>query len=183
MARLCAEARFCLVTHANASDAVRALNRELCRQTFPFFITFAACVVDPVRHVMTLIHAGHMPPLLRHASSGRVVTLGRGLICPPLGVDPAQEYPPEIVELSAGDFVLLYTDGISEAPAPDASRFGTHRVEACVARACGPQDAVQSLLREVECFTEGQAQEDDICVVAFGRAPSEAVPQLTNASQ
>jgi serine phosphatase RsbU (regulator of sigma subunit) len=169
MARLCSEARFCLVTNIITSEAIQALNEELCKQSFSFFITFAICILDPVRHCVTVLNAGHMPPLLRRKRTGGVESLGKRIVSPPLGIDPAETYQEETIDLEPGDVVLMYTDGVSEMRAIDDDRFGIPSVEAAVAKATRAQEAVDSVMDAVRAFAEDEPQEDDICVVAFGR--------------
>lgn len=169
MARLCSEARYCLVTDIIPSDAVASLNRELSKQTFSFFITFALCVLDPVRHELTVVNSGHLPPLIRRAKSGAVEDVGADHASPPLGIDPSLSYQQSTVTLEPGDVVVMYTDGISECPSPDGSRYGLERVREIVAQAKDAEDLVASLLTDVRQFTQHVPQEDDTCVVAFSR--------------
>ena len=169
MARLCSEARYCLVTDIIPSDAVASLNRELSRQTFSFFITFALCVLDPVRHELTVVNSGHMPPLLRRAKSGKIEEVGADHSSPPLGIDPTLKYQQSTVGLDPGDVVMMYTDGISECPSPDGTRYGIERVHKMVAAASDAEGLLGSLLADVRKFTQHIPQEDDTCIVAFSR--------------
>ncbi|MFV1964662.1 MAG: SpoIIE family protein phosphatase [Pirellulaceae bacterium] len=169
MARLCSEARYCLVTNLIPSDAVDSLNRELCKQTFSFFITFAICVIDPLRHEMTVVNAGHMPPLLRHGDTGEVEAVAPGISSPPLGIDSELRYQQAKITLQPGDLVMMYTDGVSEALGPSGAMYGIERVEKVVTASDSPRDLMKKLLTDVRRFTKGNKQEDDVCVVAFSR--------------
>jgi len=169
MARLCSETRYCLVTDIIPSDAVQSLNQELSKQTFSFFITFALCVLDPIRHELTVVNAGHMPPLLRRAASGEVIEVGADISSPPLGIDPSISYQQATVSLEPGDLVMMYTDGISECPSPDGKRYGVERVHEIVAASGDAEDLVAKLLADVQSFTQDTPQEDDTCIVAFSR--------------
>ena len=167
MARLCAEARYCLVTHPVPADAVRALNRHLTRQNLNFFITFALCVIDPQRHEMTVVNAGHLPPLLLSAHNGEITPIGTEIARPPLGIDSAIRYEQATIPMCSGDVVMLYTDGVSEARTRDGTMYGSDRVQAAIARAQGAEQAVRSLLEDVQRFLGGAEQEDDMCIVAL----------------
>lgn len=169
MARLCAEARYCLVTDIIASDAVASLNRELSKQSFSYFITFALCVLDPVRHELTVVNSGHMPPLLRRAETGEVEEVGASLASPPLGIDPTLQYQQATVRLNPGDVVMMYTDGISECPSPAGPRYGIERIRELVGAAKDTEELMATLLADVRQFTQHMPQEDDTCVVAFSR--------------
>lgn len=169
MARLCSEARYCLVTDIIPSDAVASLNRELSRQTFSFFITFALCVLDPIRHELTVVNSGHMPPLVRRAKSGIVEEIGAELSSPPLGIDPTLQYQQTTVDLEPGDVVMMYTDGISECPSPKGPRYGNDRVHKMLSTAGDAEELLANLLADVREFTQHLPQEDDTCIVAFSR--------------
>lgn len=169
MAHLCSEARYCLVTDIIPSDAVYALNQQLTRQSFSFFITFCLCVLDPVRHQLTVVIAGHMPPMLRRAATGEVVDVGAERASPPLGIESNLQYQQATINLEPGDVVMMYTDGISECPGTDETRFGIERIRAIVGQSHTAQEVVDRLLQEVKQYATGMPQEDDTCVVAFSR--------------
>lgn len=169
MARLCSETRYCLVTDIIPSDAVQSLNQQLTKQTFSFFITFALCVLDPVRHELTVVNAGHMPPLIRRAKTGEVDEIGADAASMPLGIESEVSYQQTTVALEPGDIVVMYTDGISECPSPSGPQFGIERIRQVIANARDARDVTGSLLREVSEFTKGMMQEDDTCIVAFSR--------------
>jgi serine phosphatase RsbU (regulator of sigma subunit) len=192
MARLCSEARFCLVTNLLPAEAVESLNRELSKGGFSFFITLSLCVLDPVRHELTVVNAGHMPPLLRRARTGMVESLGSEATAPPLGIDAELAYMQTKAQLEPGDVVMLYTDGVSEAPNLTGSRYGVERVRETMAKETGPRALIEHLLADVLAFsstrsldmtgayavdqltsaatvTQGAPQHDDVCIVAFAR--------------
>lgn len=169
MARLCAEARYCLVTNRVPSDAVNALNQQLSRQNFAYFITFALCVLDPARHELTVVNAGHLPPLLRRSATGKIELIGVATCRPPLGIDAGLRYQQARVRLQPGDLVVMYTDGVSEARDPLGNIYGVERIQAICAAGTMPQAIVRSILADLKKFTEPGKQEDDICVVAFSR--------------
>ena len=71
-------------------------------------------MLDPAAGTLTYSRAGHNPPRLARAGDGTVASLDRagGL---PLGILGDQAYDQATVSLAAGDLLLLYTDGITEA--------------------------------------------------------------------
>ncbi len=171
MARLCSEARYSLVTDIIPSEAIDSLNRELCKTSFTYFITFALCVLDFQRHELTIVNAGHMPPLCRRAKDGTIESLCADSSCPPLGIDGSITYCEDTVQLDPGDIVLLYTDGVSEAPNANSDRYGMDRVAAVLANSTNAVNAGERLLREMTAFAGQREQEDDVCIVAFSRHP------------
>jgi len=169
MARLCSEARYSLVTDIIPSEAIDRLNRELCKTSFTYFITFALCVLDIQRHEVTVVNAGHMPPMCRRAKTGKIESLCPDVACPPLGIDGSITYREDTVQLEPGDIVLLYTDGVSEAPSANAGRYGIERIAAAIAQGTNAINAGERLLREMTAFSGEEEQEDDVCIVAFSR--------------
>ena len=77
MAKLSSDARFCFLAEPNPGQAVGKLNDLLYEFTSPMdrFVTLAAIVLDPARHVVTLVSAGHPSPQLWR--KGNTALLGR----------------------------------------------------------------------------------------------------------
>ncbi|HEX4143269.1 MAG TPA: SpoIIE family protein phosphatase [Pirellulales bacterium] len=173
MARLCSEVRYCLAICPSVVEAVERLNLELSGTTQnDRFVTFLLCVLDPVRHVLEVVNAGHPSPLRRR---GEVVEkLGLEEAGPPLGLDLARRYTSFTTEIAESDAIVLYTDGISEARSPRDIIYGSRRLVRRLST--GPDNAIelgQHLLSDVERFAHGRPQSDDICVVTFGRLPKQ----------
>ena len=171
MARLCAEVRLCLVTSKSPIEAICRLNREFAGPSLgDMFITFLLAVLDPREHTLTLINAGHIPPLLRRGLSGVVQQLGVLEAGPPLGYDAEQEYGACSVAIEPDDMVVMYTDGISEASDPCGNFYGIKGVYNLVGRGAPNVEALgRRLMLDVERFTEGTRQSDDICLLCFAR--------------
>jgi phosphoserine phosphatase RsbU/P len=171
MARLCAEVRLCLVTSKTPVEAICRLNREFAGPTLgDMFITFLLAVLDPREHTLTLVNAGHIPPLLRHGLAGTVEQLGVLEAGPPLGYDAEQTYAACSVRLEADDMVVMYTDGISEASDPAGQFYGIKGVYNLVARGAPDVEALgRRLMLDLERFTGGTPQSDDICLLCFAR--------------
>jgi sigma-B regulation protein RsbU (phosphoserine phosphatase) len=193
MARLCSEARYSLVTQLLPSDAVQSLNHQLSKHGFSYFITFSLCVLDPVRHEITIVNAGHMAPLIRRARTGIVEAVGADATGPPLGIDPGLEFQQAKAYLEPGDIVMMYTDGVSEAPNLSGGRYGIERIKHIMADAKGAKDLIELVLGDVQAFsymrseditgafvvdqllsgssvfTRPAPQEDDVCIVSFAR--------------
>ena len=89
------------------------------------YITFFYAVVDIARMRLDYCNAGHNPPILRHRD-GTVEWLGEG--GPVLGVLAGATYSAGAVDLRAGDCLVLYTDGVSEAFNAADEEFGEERI-------------------------------------------------------
>ncbi len=169
MAHFCAEVRYCLATSATPAEAVQQLNQDLSSETLNYhFVTFGLCVLDPIAHRLTVVNAGHLPPLRRRR--GQIEELGGlegGL---PLGCDANRGYEQLELDLEPGDAIVLYTDGISEAMNAHGDVYGSQRMKDVIARAPrGVEGVGQALLDDVRRFVRGRLQSDDICLVCFAR--------------
>lgn len=171
MARLCSEVRYCLVTSASPVEAVERLNRDLIDPTLEDrFVTFLLAVLDPAMHTLTIVNAGHMPPIVRRWQTGEVEQVGIHEAGPPLGFDLESKFAASEIAIDPGDSLVMYTDGISEATNADEQIYGIKRV--CKTIASGPTDVErlgQLVLDDVDRFVAGQPQTDDICLLVIGR--------------
>jgi serine phosphatase RsbU (regulator of sigma subunit)/pSer/pThr/pTyr-binding forkhead associated (FHA) protein len=172
MARLYSSARYQLLTSESLSEAVAGLNREIASSGLGHrFITFLVLLLDPATHDVTLVNAGHLAPLVRRRS-GLVEQVGRADSGLPLGIVPDQEYNETKFTLEAGDSVIAYTDGVTEAMNGHREIYGRPRLEACVEKSRGDIDAlVKAIISDVELFVGENALRDDTCIVGLQRLP------------
>ena len=97
---------------------------------------------------------------------------------PPLCVSEGYPYPIEPVQLARDDMLVVTTDGVTEARAPDGGLFGRTRcVTVLEERAADitPQTAVDTIVEAVRKFEDGDQPTDDLTVMAVlfkGRCPS-----------
>jgi len=173
MAKLSAETRFSLASEATPSAAVGRLNNVFCGSAWEDrFVTMVLCVLDPTRHEVTLVNAGHMPPLLRH-NSGEVKAVAESEIRLPLGVLEDVDYAQCTISLRPGDCLSLYTDGITEAMNADDELYGGRRLLARLGDAApGAANIGQAILNDVRQFVGTRSQADDMCLACFGRRDS-----------
>ncbi len=145
------------IEHANClicTDATRGL-----------FITLFYALLDPAQHELTYVNAGHNPPLFYQASTqtlNRLVTTGY-----PLGVETEAAYSQQSIRLCPGDFIVLYTDGVTEAMSPQEELFSLERLEHLLLENCtaSPQELLTAIERSLHCFTADQPRADDITIV------------------
>ncbi len=121
---------------------------------------------DPTTRVLRYSSAGHNPPRLRRAGAG-VESLEGGRDVP-LGVLDDTRYHEDSTELHAGDSLLLYTDGITEARNAGNEEFGTRRLDDQLSAATNtdPGWMISSVLESVAAFTKGKPAEDNRTLVA-----------------
>ena len=136
------------------------------------FVTIFYGILTPDGE-LTYCNAGHNPPLLVGKSGVRRLTTG-GLI---VGLFEEAEYEQEVVTMSPGDTLVIFSDGVSEATNAEGTEFGDGRLLKCV-QACAsdiePHELVERVLSGVREFTVGEPQSDDITVLVVRYRSNEA---------
>ncbi len=132
------------------------------------FITFFMGVVDPKTGEVVYTSAGHNPPLIIRADGSHEILPGGGVI---LGILPKATYKEERAQLERGDILVLFSDGVTEAPNPHDEEFGEQRLADLVAklREQPAEEIVDEIHKAVHVFTEGAPAADDITVVVARR--------------
>jgi sigma-B regulation protein RsbU (phosphoserine phosphatase) len=111
------------------------------------------------------VNAGHNPPLFYHRRNHTIDTLPRGGRALGWEVDnPVQELP---IQLQAGDMIIYYTDGLTEAENPQGQSYGESRLKQVVLdNAQQPiQTIVNKIIEDVEWFCAGIPPFDDLTLM------------------
>ena len=136
------------------------------------FITMTYGVIDRKAGVLTYCRAGHTPLIYRDVKTGDAdVQIPNGLVVG-LRIPGAAEKFSELLEehridLSVGDVIALYTDGITEAMNPAGDLFGDARLGRIIEEH-GHLDAAElreRILREIESFVGGADPHDDMTMI------------------
>jgi sigma-B regulation protein RsbU (phosphoserine phosphatase) len=128
------------------------------------FVTFCYCTIDTEKNKLTYASAGHCPPLLLRGR-GEAISLKEGGT--PLGILPGKEYADTEVQLEAGDRVVLYTDGLTEAMNAGDEEFGEPRLVGLGRKntGLGAAELLEVIRKEVSGFSGGSFQDDFTLVV------------------
>ena len=152
---------------ASVAEMLTRLNR-LVHEATPEdrFATCFLARLGPDLLDLSFSNAGHNYPIL--ASNGKVRFLEEGGI--PLGIAPEAAYPSARASLKHGDSLVLYTDGITDARNPLGEDFGEERLIRVVRelpRELSAGETLASIAAEVERFTAGAEQMDDMTLFAL----------------
>jgi phosphoserine phosphatase RsbU/P len=152
-------------------SVVRKLNAFLCQTGGDRFVTFAITVVDPSSNTLTVVNAGHVPPLLFRPQDGISHAAPDDSIGLPLGIMEGAEYVSHRFGLQPGECVLLFTDGVPDAQDVKGGHLGMDRIAEIPYKnyPYSPTVLGRRLLSAVEEHAAGSGQFDDITVVCFGR--------------
>jgi phosphoserine phosphatase RsbU/P len=161
---------------AGSSQSAEAVLHEVNRQLYPdiredMFISMAYLIVQKGSDELVLARAGHDAPLHYLASDNSVVRIN-----PPgmaLGIDSGSVFNRVTsdfrVHLEAGDCLILYTDGVTEALDVNGLEFGISRLIEAV-QASSPEGAPAILSRvtsDLKTFVGSYPQNDDITLIAI----------------
>jgi len=135
------------------------------------FVTLFFGVLDPRTGVLTYVNAGHNPPYLFRRYHGSAKVLRR--TGPPIGILENVHWKRRSVKIEAGDTLVLYTDGLTEAMDPEGDFFGDaalRRTARSSLRLYAPAETICSdILRSVAEFEAGAQRADDITLVVVCR--------------
>ena len=112
------------------------------------------------------VNAGHEYPVIRHAN-GKFELLKRkhGFV---MGGKKKVRYTDDEFELSPGDTIFVYTDGVPEATDSGGERFGMERMTAALNRGADgtPEELLGAVRAAVDAFVDNAPQFDDLTMLA-----------------
>jgi serine phosphatase RsbU (regulator of sigma subunit)/pSer/pThr/pTyr-binding forkhead associated (FHA) protein len=150
-------------------EALSRLNRFLCEKSSASrFVTMFLFKMNSEGQG-SFISAGHNPSYLFRAATGQIEELGSNNMI--VGAFSFASFQTTALELSAGDVLVAYSDGLTEAENPGGEMLGEERVKAVI-RAEAPQGAKhleQKLLETIQAFTQGRSLTDDITIMIVER--------------
>jgi serine phosphatase RsbU (regulator of sigma subunit) len=178
MAKLSAEAKIQVLTQSNAADAFTKINQYLWNAGLSDrFMTLAGAVLDPREHRVRLINAGHVAPMIYRSGAEELVdALDAERSGFPLGVIPDSQYQVVDINLSVGETLFVFTDGVTDALNPANQPFRLDGVKRAVCLDSvldetlnSPARAGRRLIEAVRKHIADRDQYDDIALVSFGR--------------
>ena len=149
-------------------EVLEAVNKSLCENNDAcIFVTAIFGVYNTKTGKFTFVNAGHNPPLLKKKDGFfEYINTKPQLV---LAVMEDTQYKEEEIILEKGDSLYFYTDGVTEAMNADKELFGEDRLKDALNkyRSSYPNDLIYNIKNEVNNFTEGTEQSDDIAMLAL----------------
>ena len=163
--------------HESPAQTLRELNRTLGGDLRGMFITILYAVIDPARGEVTLARAGHELPLFlrRDPVTGGAVAEYVGSEGMPLGMVPDEIFSVVIADrtepFQVGDALVLYTDGLTEAPNDEDKEFSNARLADAgrTLQAGRARELNDGILETVHRFTGTTELRDDLTLVTIKR--------------
>jgi serine phosphatase RsbU (regulator of sigma subunit) len=146
-------------------EALNRVNRLLCEKSLPFqFVTLFLFLLSP-NGMGQFISAGHNPAYLFRSATGKIEELVPDAYV--LGMFDFASYQSRTLQLRKGDVLVVYSDGLTDAENPREEMFGEERLLRLIQQEApsGSRALEQKLLKEIEEFTQGMPQTDDITFV------------------
>ncbi len=160
--------RFLAPKFQSPAALLDALNNTLAQNTTRgMFMTALYLIIDVASKTLVYSSAGHHP-ILRRTSEGEILELeNTGGV--PLGLMEDVSYSEKKVLLRSGDCLFLYTDGITEARSKAGTEYGMSGLRTCIGHKHSSAAAyADALLKDLEAFTQGADQHDDMTALVAG---------------
>jgi sigma-B regulation protein RsbU (phosphoserine phosphatase) len=170
MATLQASLRTLSSSSAPLAELINGLNQYACSnsQGGARFTTAFFAELDSLTGEIVHLNAGHNAPILRRAS-GTIERLEVGGV--PLGITEGVPYEVGKARLDAGDYLVIFTDGVVEAFNKNDEEYGEQKLLGVVNRAAdgAPAQLLQTLLADLDVFVGNTPQHDDMTCLLLKR--------------
>jgi sigma-B regulation protein RsbU (phosphoserine phosphatase) len=143
------------------------LNKIMCGNTpLRKFISCFYGDLDVATRRLTFTNAGHNPPMLMRRA-GSCIRLDEG--GPVIGAFCESSFTQREIQLDAGDKLLLFTDGVTEARNASGEEFGDERLQDCLRSYHGSNAAELRtlLLDQVRSFCSDNFDDDAALMVVI----------------
>jgi phosphoserine phosphatase RsbU/P len=174
------------------TELIASMNRLLCESTGANnYATFFYALLDWKARRLTYVNAGHNPPILiRAGARASAVSAVNGVISengsvssllslsenhvsllttggPVIGLLENCAYENCVIDLSSGDVLVAYTDGLSEARNPEGEEFGEERLTQLVSAISGlsADEMRERIIENVRDWQQDAPQHDDMTMV------------------
>lgn len=136
------------------------------------YMTMVMLCWDHKKQKMTYVGAGHEHILVYRSSTGQCESIKTGGIALGMLPDNSKLIKEQEIPVDVGDFVVLYSDGITEAKDGNGDRYGLERLMSTI-KEFAPQYTAEGLnyhiASNVSEFMKGQDQYDDMTLMVIKR--------------
>lgn len=170
---------------------MRGLNETFAVSGESKYATAIVMTFHRILGTLAFSNAGHLPPLWFHA---RTTTWGwleedketesRTLAGLPIGMIPGTEYRQTVVKLEPADFLVLYTDGVTEAENDAGQSLDREKLMEWVLQAPteSPEQLGRFVVERLESF-RGRCRNDDETLVVLQRDKASIVSVLAKVAK
>jgi serine phosphatase RsbU (regulator of sigma subunit) len=129
------------------------------------YVTLLLAEIDADKKTLHYVNCGHNPALLFRSDTGKVTRLNSS--CAPIGISSEESCELASEDLSAGDVLVFYTDGVTEAQNDLGEEFGTERLSALLERgsSLSAESLMSAIFRSVADFCNRVGFADDVTIL------------------
>lgn len=123
--------------------------------------------LDTESSTLAYANAGHNPPFLFRCRQGVFMELDAdGLL---MGIKTDVCFEEKKTGVEAGDILILYTDGVTEAENSVGELFGIGRLRRVISEHCArhPEEIIAAIFQELTAFTGSKPLLDDVAMTIF----------------
>lgn len=156
------------------SDTCRSIDKWVRAQHPGCFVTALLAELDLATGRYRRISAGHPAEILLRAGAALPALPTPDAL--PLGLEHLVARPPRVaeVQLEAGDTLVFYTDGITEARDAGGTQFGADRLTAFILEALAqddvPAETMRRLVHTIVSYENGELRDDATAAMLRWRA-------------
>ena len=157
----------CLRNAVSLKDAVETANNAICSNNdAEMFVTVWVGVLDLETREIKFVSAGHNPPVLLRDNKPWFLKCKNCLV---LAGMQGVKYRENTAQLQAGDMMLLYTDGVTEAEDAEHNLFGDDRLLECFndKSESTPKEMIDDVKNSIDVFIKGNSQFDDMTMLCL----------------
>jgi serine phosphatase RsbU (regulator of sigma subunit) len=157
------------------SDLGVGINRILHRDGLPTrFASLVYLLLTANSGRVRVLNAGHMPPLVVRGDA--IASMERGSVV--LGIMPDATFPEHVIELNAGDTLIVYSDGVTEAMNGSDDFFGDDRLHEVIRATMGlaPDVIGARILAALKAFIGDAVRSDDVSLMVLRPLAAAAEP-------
>ena len=149
----------------NMLQQVERLNTEIGAVSDPEkYVTLLVGEIDTSKRIIHYVNCGHNPALLFRAKTGALTRLDSS--CPPIGLATEEICELALENLMAGDVLVFYTDGVTEAENRLGEEFGMERLSATVRSGASlPAEDLMSNIYNAAADFCGDEFKDDVTIL------------------
>ncbi|MBL7093178.1 SpoIIE family protein phosphatase [candidate division KSB1 bacterium] len=165
MANLQAVLNALIDSNSNLEEITGRINNLIHKNTnYDKFITFFIGILNIQENSFQYVNAGHNPPFFMHKDGNIELLESGGLI---LGMMPNVPYEQDKVQLKQGDWIVMFTDGVTEAQDKDGEDFEEERLMELLQenKFASAEVMKDKILTAVKEFTGDVPQSDDITLL------------------
>jgi sigma-B regulation protein RsbU (phosphoserine phosphatase) len=129
------------------------------------YVTLLVAEIDAQKRTLHYVNCGHNPALLFQAKTGTVTRMDSS--CPPIGIFSKEVCELASEDLSVGDVLVFYTDGVTEAENQLGEEFGIERLSTVIQRgsSLSADDLMIKILDSAANFCSEVGFNDDVTIL------------------